>query len=222
MLRVANQIAAILRGAQGAEDVKVEQVAGLPFLEIKIDKAEIARLGLSLSAVQDVIGAAIGGREAGVVFEGDRRFPIVVRLNDQLRENLEALEEPASAVATFDSKWAGDRDFAQASRTLCDVGGTKSDLARKWQAARRRHGECARPRHCLAGGRGARKSRAKGSTPSRILGDLGRPVRKSCRRAAASDDRGARLLLLDLPAALYGSRQPARRDCSCSAPFPWR
>ena len=75
MLRVANQIASLLRGAQGAEDVKVEQVEGLPFLEIKIDKAEIARLGLSRSAVQDVIGAAIGGREAGVVFEGDRRFP---------------------------------------------------------------------------------------------------------------------------------------------------
>jgi cobalt-zinc-cadmium resistance protein CzcA len=92
MLRVANQIASLLRGAQGAEDVKVEQVEGLPFLEIKIDKAEIARLGLSLSAVQDVIGAAIGGREAGVVFEGDRRFPIVVRLNDQQRENLEALK----------------------------------------------------------------------------------------------------------------------------------
>src|ERR1019366_296281 len=53
---------------------------------------EIARLGLSVSAVQDVIGAAIGGREAGVVFEGDRRFRIVVRLNDELRENLEALK----------------------------------------------------------------------------------------------------------------------------------
>jgi cobalt-zinc-cadmium resistance protein CzcA len=74
MLRVANQIASILRGAKGAEDVKVEQVTGLPFLDIKIDKAEIARLGLSVSAVQDVIGAAIGGREAGVVFQGDRRF----------------------------------------------------------------------------------------------------------------------------------------------------
>jgi heavy metal efflux system protein len=56
MLRVANQIASILRGVKGAEDVKVEQVTGLPFLDIKIDKAEIARLGLSVSAVQDVIG----------------------------------------------------------------------------------------------------------------------------------------------------------------------
>ena len=60
--------------------MKVEQAAGLPCLEIKVDKAEIARLGLSLAAVQDMIGSAIGGREAGVVFEGDRRFEIVVRL----------------------------------------------------------------------------------------------------------------------------------------------
>ena len=92
MTRVANQIAAILRGTPGAEDVKVEQTAGLPFLEIKIDKIGAARLGLSTSAIQEVIGGAIGGKEAGMVFEGDRRFPIVVRLTDKVREDREALE----------------------------------------------------------------------------------------------------------------------------------
>jgi heavy metal efflux system protein len=51
-----------------------------------------ARLGLSTAAIQEVIGAAIGGKEAGMVFEGDRRFPIVVRLNDKVREDREALE----------------------------------------------------------------------------------------------------------------------------------
>jgi cobalt-zinc-cadmium resistance protein CzcA len=92
MLTIANQIASLLRGTSGAEDVKVEQAMGLPFLDIEIDKVEIARLGLSVSAVQDVIGAAIGGRDAGVMFEGDRRFPIVVRLSDEVREKLEALK----------------------------------------------------------------------------------------------------------------------------------
>ncbi|MGH6934730.1 MAG: efflux RND transporter permease subunit, partial [Methylocella sp.] len=92
MLRAADQIASILRGIKGAEDVKVEQVRGLPILDIKIDKAAIARLGPSVSTVQDVIGAAIGGREAGVVFEGDRRFSIVIRLKDDVRENVEALK----------------------------------------------------------------------------------------------------------------------------------
>src|SRR6266480_804938 len=59
MLRAANQIAAVLRRLDGAANVKVEQVTGLPFLEIKIDKSEIARRGLNLSDVQDVIGIAI-------------------------------------------------------------------------------------------------------------------------------------------------------------------
>ncbi|MGB8528118.1 MAG: CusA/CzcA family heavy metal efflux RND transporter [Rhodoplanes sp.] len=92
MLPAANQIAAILRGIEGAQDVRVEQVTGLPSLAIKVDKAEIARLGLSQFAVQDVIGAAIGGREAGVLFEGDRRFPIIVRLPDAVRDDVEALK----------------------------------------------------------------------------------------------------------------------------------
>ncbi|MET0427317.1 MAG: CusA/CzcA family heavy metal efflux RND transporter [Microvirga sp.] len=92
MLKAANQVAALLRGIDGAEDVKVEQTAGLPFLEIKNNNAEAARYGLSTGAIQEVIGAAIGGREAGVVFEGDRRFPIVVRLTDKVREDREALE----------------------------------------------------------------------------------------------------------------------------------
>jgi heavy metal efflux system protein len=92
LLRAANQIASILRGIDGASDVKVEQVAGLPVLEIATDKTEIARRGLSLSTVQEVIGTAIGGREAGPLYEGDRHFEIVVRLNDAVRSDIEALK----------------------------------------------------------------------------------------------------------------------------------
>ncbi len=92
MLRAANQVAAILRSMPGAVDVRVEQATGLPFLDIAVSKAEIARRGLNLSAVQDVIGAAIGGREAGVVFEGDQRYDIIVRLPEHIRTDLEALK----------------------------------------------------------------------------------------------------------------------------------
>ena len=118
MLRAANQIAAVLKTLDGAADVKVEEVQGLPVLEIRIDKAEIARRGLSLSDVQEVIGIAIGGSAAGLVFEGDRRFQIIVRLADALRGDLEALENlpvalpqdgsgravtiPLRQIATFD------------------------------------------------------------------------------------------------------------------------
>ena len=99
MLRAANQIAAALRTTPGAEDVKVEQVGGLPFLEIRIDKAAIARMGLSTFQVQEVIGAALGGRDAGVIFEGDRRFPVVVRLPDAIREDIEKLKHLPVPIA---------------------------------------------------------------------------------------------------------------------------
>jgi cobalt-zinc-cadmium resistance protein CzcA len=105
MLRVAGQIASILRRVEGAKNVKIEEVTGLPFLDIKIDKGEIARRGLSLSDVQDVIGIAIGGRAAGLVFEGDRRFQIIVRLPDAVRNDVDTLENlpvtlPQAAAGT--------------------------------------------------------------------------------------------------------------------------
>jgi len=101
LLRSANQIAAIMQATKGATDVKVEQARGLSVLEINVDKAAIARRGLSLAAVQDVIGTAIGGRDAGVVFEGDRHFEIVVRLPDTIRHDLDALKNlPVSLPAT--------------------------------------------------------------------------------------------------------------------------
>ena len=91
LLHSANQVAEILRTTGGATDVKVEQASGLSVLDISVDKAATARFGLSLAAVQDVIGTAIGGRDAGVVFEGDRHFDIVVRLPETLRNDLAAL-----------------------------------------------------------------------------------------------------------------------------------
>ena len=106
LLTAAGRIAGILQRIEGAEDVKIEQTTGLPFLEIIIDRAEIARRGLSMSAVQEVIAIAVGGREAGVVFEGDRRFAIIVRLPDAVRSNPEALRNlpvplpPAAGQAT--------------------------------------------------------------------------------------------------------------------------
>ncbi len=93
MQKTAGQIAEVIRKIAGAENVKTEQTTGLPFLDINIDKGEIARRGLSLASVQDLIATAIGGTDAGLVFEGDRRFKIIVRLPDDLRDSIPALEE---------------------------------------------------------------------------------------------------------------------------------
>ena len=86
------EIAAVLEGIVGAADVQVEQVAGLPILTIDIDRAKAARLGLNVADVQEAASIALGGREAGAVFEGDRRFGIVVRLPEHLRTDIEAIK----------------------------------------------------------------------------------------------------------------------------------
>ncbi len=92
MSGAANKIASTLRSIKGAADVKVEQTTGLPMLDIDLNKDAIARYGLNVGDILDLIAVAIGGQEAGLVFEGDRRFPIVVRLPDAVRQDISALE----------------------------------------------------------------------------------------------------------------------------------
>lgn len=87
----ASDIARILQSIPGASDVKVEQTQGLPVMNININREAIARLGLSVADVQEVIAIAIGGRQAGQVYQGDRRFDLVVRMPDELRRDLTAL-----------------------------------------------------------------------------------------------------------------------------------
>jgi cobalt-zinc-cadmium resistance protein CzcA len=83
----ARTIAAQLGKLAGATEVKIEQTGGLPFLNVDIDREKAARYGLSVGAIQDTVSAAIGGKDAGTVFEGDRRFGIVVRLPETSRSD---------------------------------------------------------------------------------------------------------------------------------------
>jgi len=92
MGKTGGQIMQVLQGINGAADVKVEQASGLPFLEIKLDRPAIARYGLNVSDVLDVVAIAVGGRESGLVFQGDRRFDILVRLPDNLRGDIAVIE----------------------------------------------------------------------------------------------------------------------------------
>jgi len=75
----------------GAADVRLEQATGLPVLSIVPDRQALARFGLSVQDVQDVISASVGGRVSGTVFEGDRRFDVIVRMPDPLRDNVDAI-----------------------------------------------------------------------------------------------------------------------------------
>lgn len=108
LLQLAGQVQSLLQAVPGAADVKTEQVAGLPVLTVKLNRPSLARHGISVSDVQSIVEIAVGGKNAGLVFEGDRRFELVVRLPEHLRSDIEAIkalpiplpnaEAPAAAV----------------------------------------------------------------------------------------------------------------------------
>ena len=85
--RTADQIALKLRGIPGAADVRVEQVSGLPTLTVQIDHAAAAQYGLSAADVSEAVATGIGGTSAGKIFEGDRRFDVVIRLEEVARND---------------------------------------------------------------------------------------------------------------------------------------
>lgn len=91
LLALGERIEALVVTLPGAADVKVEQVTGLPVLSIRADRARIARYGLNVADVQDAVAIAVGGKSAGLIFEGDRRFELQVRLPETLRGDIEAL-----------------------------------------------------------------------------------------------------------------------------------
>ncbi len=90
--RKADEISAVIKQVKGAADVQVDQVSGTPQLVIIPDRHAIARYGLNISDVQEVISSAIGGVKAGQVFEGIRRFEILVRYREQDRNSIEAIK----------------------------------------------------------------------------------------------------------------------------------
>jgi len=113
MNRTAEKVAAILRKIEGAADVKVEQTTGLPMIDIRVDREAMARLGVTAQDVQDTVTATLGGRPSGTIFEGDRRFLVVVRLDEAERADIDLIRQvqvpvpggsyvPLASVAAID------------------------------------------------------------------------------------------------------------------------
>ncbi|MDP7040465.1 MAG: CusA/CzcA family heavy metal efflux RND transporter [Myxococcota bacterium] len=92
LLNTAEVIAKVIENVPGAADVTVEQVTGLPILSIKVNRDRLAQFGLSMADIQHTVGTALGGSKAGLFFEGDRRFDIIVRLPEPLRTEISAIE----------------------------------------------------------------------------------------------------------------------------------
>jgi cobalt-zinc-cadmium resistance protein CzcA len=87
----AKRVAAVLAKIRGAADLRIAQTQGFPSLDVKFDRNAIARYGLTMEDIADTVAAALGGRSAGLLFNGDRRYQIVVRVPDFQRNDLEAL-----------------------------------------------------------------------------------------------------------------------------------
>jgi cobalt-zinc-cadmium resistance protein CzcA len=112
LLTSANAIREVLEQVEGASDIQVEQVTGLPMLSVIPKREALARYALTVSELQDIVATAIGGENAGLIFEGDRRFTMVVRLPESIRRDINKLSElpislpaggyvPLSEVATL-------------------------------------------------------------------------------------------------------------------------
>uniref|UniRef100_UPI003BAB4F08 efflux RND transporter permease subunit n=1 Tax=Alcanivorax sp. TaxID=1872427 RepID=UPI003BAB4F08 len=91
LVATANEVLEVVEGIEGAADARVEQVTGLPMLSIIPRRMTLARYGLSLDDLQDLVAAGIGGEDAGLIYEGDRRFKLVVRLPETLRTDIDSL-----------------------------------------------------------------------------------------------------------------------------------
>lgn len=91
MLATANRIGNLLSKIQGASDVRVEQSQGYPTLDVALDRNAIARRGLTVEEVASALEVAVGGKEAGIVFEGDQRYEVVVRLPASLRNDIQSV-----------------------------------------------------------------------------------------------------------------------------------
>ncbi|MGY4819334.1 efflux RND transporter permease subunit [Pseudomonas chlororaphis subsp. piscium] len=100
--KTAEAISQTLQKIDGAAEVKVQQTTGLPVLTVNVDRDKAARFGLNVGDVQDAVAIAVGGRKAGILYEGDRRFDMLVRMSDSLRTDIDGLSRlliPVAAAA---------------------------------------------------------------------------------------------------------------------------
>ncbi len=100
---VGAKVAAVLADVPGAVDTRMEQADGLPMISIEPERDHLALVGMDVAMMQQVIQTAIGGRELGLMYEGDRRFKLLMRLPESLREDPSALAQIPVALPVDDS-----------------------------------------------------------------------------------------------------------------------
>lgn len=129
----ADEIAAALQTIRGVRDVKVEQIAGQPYLTVDIDRNKIARHGINVADVQEIIETAVGGKPATAVYEGVRRFQLILRFPEEYRNGVRAIGEirvksaagaliPMSDLATIEWREGPARISREQARRRIYVG----------------------------------------------------------------------------------------------------
>ncbi|MDF3124887.1 CusA/CzcA family heavy metal efflux RND transporter [Rheinheimera sp. 1928-s] len=103
LTEVGEQVAAVLAAVPGAEDARMEQAAGLPLLSIEPQRDHLALVGMDVAQMQQLIQTAIGGRQVGLMYEGDKRFKLVLRLPEELRQDPAALARIPVTLPVDDS-----------------------------------------------------------------------------------------------------------------------
>jgi heavy metal efflux system protein len=93
LLASANDVLEVVESMEGAADARVEQVTGLPMLSVHPKRIALSRYGLTVDDLQDLVAAGVGGENAGLIYEGDRRFQLVVRLPEDIRRDVDSLAD---------------------------------------------------------------------------------------------------------------------------------
>ncbi|BBN57347.1 cation transporter [Pseudomonas chlororaphis subsp. aurantiaca] len=109
--KTAEEISQTLQKIDGAAEVKVQQTTGLPVLTVNVDRDKAARFGLNVGDVQDAVAIAVGGRKAGILYEGDRRFDMLVRMSDAQRTDIDGLSRLLIPVAAAAGSVKGQLGF---------------------------------------------------------------------------------------------------------------
>lgn len=125
----ADEIANLISNVEGAADITVEKVEGLPQMQVKLDRAKIARYGLNISEVNNIISMGFAGKVAGSVFEGEKRFDLVVRFDQDHRKDIHNLEN--SFVTTDKGFHIPLKELAQISYTTGPAKISRDDTRRR-------------------------------------------------------------------------------------------
>jgi heavy metal efflux system protein len=129
----AEEIAALMQQTNGVKDVKVEQIAGQPYLTVDIDRQKIARFGINVADVQEIITTAIGGKAATHVYEGERRFQLILRFPEPYRNSVGSVSEirvksasgaliPMSELAVIEMREGPARISREQAKRRIDIG----------------------------------------------------------------------------------------------------